>query len=164
MKWRLPFRRARVVHMLVGLAVAASGGHNLIRGLHADENWSITEGFVLSSDIKSRSGRGGTSFHPEVRYKYTATYTDFVGDKVSFTDIGLALPGVAERIKEKYPPGSHVVVYYDSDSPSRAVLEPLLWSGFVPHFLLGLALLAYGAWPLVRRSTKGKPAFGSKST
>lgn len=122
------------------------------RGVAKAANWSSTMGTVTFSTVeRRRSSRNSTASYPVVHYTYQVMGQTLQGRKI--------MPGPesggswAHKVVERYPAGAQVMVYYDPNNPSDAVLERgmpgyvrWLWVTLVliNLFLCGLgAFLAY---------------------
>ncbi|MEP0806674.1 MAG: DUF3592 domain-containing protein [Chloroflexota bacterium] len=112
-------------------------------------NWSSTLGTVTYSGIEWRRGSKGSSVaYPVVRYTYQFMGNSYEGNAIA---PGPRVGGTgARKVVERYPVGAQVMVYYDPNNPSDAVLErsmpgyvPVLWAVIVlvDLFLCGMAIL-----------------------
>ena len=90
--------------------------------------WPSTMGTVMTSGVETRSSGDGYTDYPVVQYTYQ------VGGQ-SYQSLKLA-PGPevggsgARKVVAKYPSGAQVMVFYDPQNPSDAVLErkaPAQW-------------------------------------
>lgn len=122
------------------------------RGVTKAADWSSTMGTVISSTIEwRRRSEGGSVAYPSVQYNYQVMGQVLQGGRI--------MPGPpvggsgAKKVVARYPVGAQVMVYYDPNNPSDAVLErdmpghiKWLWITLVlvDIFLCGLgAFLAY---------------------
>jgi hypothetical protein len=112
-------------------------------------SWPSTMGTVTYSSIEWRRGSEGQSVaYPVVQYAYKVMGQMFEGRKV--------MPGPetggtgAHKVVERYPAGAQVMVYYDPNNPSDAVLErsmpgfiKWLWVALIVTdlFLCGMAVV-----------------------
>lgn len=85
-------------------------------------SWPSTMGTVIYSSIEWRRGSKGSSVaYPVVQYSYQVMGQMLQGRRV--------MPGPesggswAHKVVERYPAGAQVMVYYDPNNPSDAVLE-----------------------------------------
>ncbi len=92
------------------------------RGVAKAANWQSTMGTVLMSTVEARhDSEGGYTYYPVVQYTYQALGQSHQGNKI--------MPGPtvggsgAHKVVARYPAGAQVMVYYDPDKPSNAVLE-----------------------------------------
>jgi hypothetical protein len=131
--------------ILLGIIYAAR------RGVAKAANWSSTMGTVTFSTVERRSSGDGYSYYPVVNYSYQVMGQMLQGNKIV---PGLAVGGSgANKVVARYPAGAQVMVYYDPNNPSDAVLErgmpgyiKWLWVTLIltDLFLCGLgAFLAY---------------------
>jgi len=85
-------------------------------------SWPSTMGTVVFSSIEWRRGsKGGSVAYPVVHYTYQVMGRMLEGRKVM---PGPEVGGTgAHKVVERYPAGAQVMVYYDPNNPSDAVLE-----------------------------------------
>jgi len=102
-------------------------------------SWPSTMGTVTSSRIELRSSsEGGSTPYPIVNYAYQVMGQPYQGAKV--------MPGPekggsgARKVVERYPAGAQVMVYYNPEKPSKALLERGT-PGFVRLFWIILIIL-----------------------
>ena len=100
-------------------------------------SWPSTMGTVTFSTVERRSSGDGTTNYPVVHYTYQVMGQMLQGSKV--------MPGPetggtgAEKVVNRYPAGAQVMVYYDPDNPSDAVLERSM-PGFIKWLWVALIL------------------------
>ena len=111
-------------------------------------SWPSTLGTVTSSRIEMRSSNeGGSTPYPVVNYSYQVMGQSYPGSKVMpGPDVG---GSGARKVVERYPAGAQVMVYYNPEKPSEALLErstpgfiKLLW---IILIILDLFLFGLGA-------------------
>lgn len=102
-------------------------------------NWPFTMGTVTLSTIEMRSSsEGGSTAYPVVHYSYQAVGQSYQGRKV--------MPGPnvggsgAHKVVARYPTGAQVMVYYNPEKPSEALLERNM-PGFIKWFWMILIIL-----------------------
>lgn len=112
-------------------------------------NWQSVMGTVTYSSIEWRRGSKGQSVaYPVVHYTYQVMGQALQGSKVM---PGPEVGGTgAHKVVERYPAGAQVMVYYDPNNPSDAVLErsmpgyvKWLWVALIVTdlFLCGMAVV-----------------------
>jgi hypothetical protein len=111
-------------------------------------SWPSTLGTVILSTIQMRSdSEGGSTAYPVVHYSYQVMGQAYQGRKVMpGPDIG---GSGARKVVERYPEGAQVMVYYNPQKPSDALLERGM-PGFIKWFwiilvIIDVFLLALGA-------------------
>ncbi|HSL31612.1 MAG TPA: DUF3592 domain-containing protein [Anaerolineales bacterium] len=84
--------------------------------------WPSTLGTVEESRIQMRSNSdGGRTSYPLVRYSYQVMGRPYQSQKI--------MPGMdvggsgAQKVVARYPVGAQVMVYYNPENPSEALLE-----------------------------------------
>jgi hypothetical protein len=98
------------------------------RKVRASQAWSAVGGTVVESWVRreeSADSEGGVSYsyYPEIRYQYKVMGNEYQGDKIYFGGKTGGLRSMAERKIAKYPTGANVMIYYQPDNPTNAVLE-----------------------------------------
>lgn len=112
-------------------------------------DWQSTMGMVTHSSIEWRRGSKGSSVaYPVVQYTYKVMGQMLQGRKVM---PGPEVGGTgAHKVVNRYPAGTQVMVYYDPNNPSDAVLErsmpgfiKWLWVALIVTdlFLCGMAVV-----------------------
>lgn len=92
------------------------------RKMNAMQSWSSTMGTVSNSYLeRRRSSKGGSVNYPVVQYSYQVGGQAYRGSKIA---PGMEVGGTgAGKVVERYPAGAQVMVFYDPQNPSDAVLE-----------------------------------------
>lgn len=111
--------------------------------------WPSTMGTVQMSRIDLRSdSEGGSTEYPVVQYSYQVGGQGYQSMKLA---PGPDMGGTgARKVVAKYQPGTQVMVFYDPQKPSDAVLEkkaPAQWLFWLLLIIFDCALC--GAIPLV---------------
>jgi len=102
-------------------------------------SWPSTMGTVVFSNIEWRRGsKGGSVAYPVVQYTYQVIGQAYQGDKI--------MPGPevggsgAHKVVARYPMGAQVMVYYNPENPSEALLERGM-PGFIKWLWIILVIL-----------------------
>ncbi|NUO64728.1 MAG: DUF3592 domain-containing protein [Gemmatimonadaceae bacterium] len=112
--------------------------------------WPSVRGRVTGSSLvadRIPMEDGSRAYHPQVSYEYVVAGREYRGERRSLINVGGSglARGVAQRVLARYPLGSEVVVFYDPQDPSAAILErPDPVAGPTALFALGVALLVAG--------------------
>ncbi|HEY4365504.1 MAG TPA: DUF3592 domain-containing protein [Bryobacteraceae bacterium] len=101
------------------------------RQAHRAKGWPVAEGVVKSSRVEARKTRAGgargtrvTLHEPVVEYLYTVGGREYFSSQVSFgARVSTQEEAPAAAWAGKYPEGAKVVVHYNPEHPSVAVLE-----------------------------------------
>lgn len=126
----------------------------------ASETWPSVEGEIIRSEINSfHNSEGKEMYSPDVAYVYQLDGKDYSGSRISDLSYSTSSEGEVRRKLAKYPQGSTVKVYYDTEDPYNSTLKPGI--GFVANLLyhLPLAFCAVSVLlilGLVRRFIKGE--------
>jgi hypothetical protein len=90
--------------------------------------WPSTMGTVMMSTIDRRSSSDGYTDYPVVQYSYQIGGQAYQSTKLA---PGPEMGGTGmEKVVERYPAGAQVMVFYNPQNPSDAVLEkkaPAQW-------------------------------------
>ncbi len=90
--------------------------------------WPSAMGNVVMSTIERRSTSDGYADYPVVQYSYQVGGQPYQGMKLA---AGPEVGGTgARKVIEKYPAGAQVMLFYNPQNPSDAVLErkaPAQW-------------------------------------
>jgi len=90
--------------------------------------WPSTMGTVVMSRVDRRSSGDGYTDYPVVQYSYQVNGQPYQSTKLA---PGPEMGGTgARKVVAKYPAGAQVMVFYDPQQPSEAVLErkaPAQW-------------------------------------
>jgi hypothetical protein len=92
------------------------------------QGWTSTMGQIKISKVQFKDNNGAdsypaTSYLPNVEYSFTVMGLKYRGTRIAF---GMDITGTrskAEKIINRFPAGSAVVVYYDPNNPAESVLE-----------------------------------------
>ncbi len=111
--------------------------------------WPSTMGTVMMSTLEWRSSsEGGSTAYPVVQYSYQVNGQAYQGYKLA---PGPEVGGTgAKKVVARYPPGAQVMVFYDPQKPSDAVLEkkaPAQWLMWLLLVIFDCALC--GAVPFI---------------
>ena len=134
---------------LIGLGAVAIA--YAVRGLRlgrASSNWPSTRGIVIDSYVEESEGDSGTSYYPQVKYRFEVDGNEYEVDEWTYH----ALDGSEETAKgiiERYPKGHEVMVYYDPENPRHAVLKPGVNTGKYFIFFVATILLVVGGLLLI---------------
>ena len=135
--------------VLMGLLMLAQISIDALRS-DASAEWPTTFGTVVSVQVDELEHGGDIHWFPRVAYQYQVHgHTMFdtqltPGQQPHWRDRAEAV-----RFLERYVTRSRVVVYYNPDNVTEAVLEPRHGGRTQPMLGLGLVLIALGFWCLV---------------
>lgn len=138
---------AGAIFLLLGLGVSYYG-YRLIRRARASSEWPAARGQIESSAVdvekeRERDSDGNvhydTKYVPRIVYRYQVEGTDYYGEQLSYGSTSSGNASWAYRIRDQYPPGTEVSVYYDPGNPQEAVLQPgAKWTTYI---VLGIGVL-----------------------
>jgi Protein of unknown function (DUF3592) len=127
---------------LIGLAIMASGIHLLLKSLRA-RYWPTAQGTILDSRVREAQDDGATVYDAHILYEYSVNGVKLRSDVWRLGVGRSSFMGFAKRAVAKYPIGAPVMVYFNPDKPTDAMLETgnASWAFFV----FGLAFFLGGA-------------------
>ncbi len=107
----------------VGVGILCSGINNLMMANQA-KTWPTTEGTIKSSTcayyyVMSES----SSYFTHVTYSYTVAGKSYQGDRIAFGYSGSWWRSPNQKIADRLSSATTVLVRYDPDKPSMAVLS-----------------------------------------
>ena len=107
------------------------------RKMAAVSQWPSTMGNVMMSTIEQRSSsEGGYTDYPVVQYSYQVNGQTYQSYKLA---PGPEMGGTgARKVVARYPSGAQVVVFYNPQNPSEAVLERKAPAQWLMWLLLGI--------------------------
>jgi hypothetical protein len=119
------------------------------RKMAAVRQWPSTMGTVNASYLDRRSSsEGGYTNYPVVHYSYQVSGQAHQGTKIA---PGMEVGGTgAGKVVARYPAGAQVMVFYNPQNPSEAVLEtraPAQWILWLILIVFDIALC--GVVPII---------------
>jgi hypothetical protein len=107
------------------------------RKMAAVPQWPSTLGTVNLSTLESRhSSEGGWTNYPVVHYSYQVSGQSFQGQRIA---PGPEVGGTgAGKVVGRYPAGAQVIVFYNPQNPSEAVLETKAPAQWLMWLMLGI--------------------------
>ena len=110
--------------------------------------WPSVMGVVQMSTVERRSSEDGYTDYPVVQYSYLVNGQPYQNSKLA---PGPEVGGSgARKVVAKYPAGAQVMVFYNPQNPSDAVLErkaPALWVMWLLLIIFDCSLC--GAIPII---------------
>ncbi len=126
---------------LLGTALVLFFGVLLLEGQRS-QNWPATTGTVLATGTTEvRQLRSALpAWRPRVTYAYAVDGTAFTSDRIDFGAMpSLDREWLESSLREKFPPGKTLPVYYDPARPQNAVLRPGSDNSLWIYIILGAA-------------------------
>ncbi len=97
--------------------------HHLLRARIA-AGWPTAKGTVLSSGVGTSYASYGAFFYaPRVSYRYEVGGVAFEGSSIQSTRAAYASEQQALAISARFPASAEVIVHYDPQDPSAAMLD-----------------------------------------
>ena len=107
----------------VGVGILCSGINNLLMANQA-KTWPTTEGTIKSSKcVYYYVMNESSSYFTYVNYSYTVAGKSYQGDRIAFGYSGSWWRGPNQKIADRLSSAKTVLVRYDPDKPSMAVLS-----------------------------------------
>lgn len=149
---RKPFNSVclAIIYIVFGLAVVFIGTRDASRGKQS-ESWPTTEGVITSASIRQRVVRATTKYIPEVSYTYTVEDTRHSGSRIQFGSPSSRFRNSAERVLDRFRPGSTVPVSYNSKDHAESVLKPGVRSIDWLFILVGLGSTCIGLFMIISK-------------
>jgi uncharacterized membrane protein len=115
----------------------------------AASRWPVATGRIVTSTVEhyrtrvggARSGTLTTFYEPVVEYSYRVDGREYHSTQLSFGGRVAGSEELAQAKASHYPPGTEVVVHYDPENPSNAVLD-LKIAYAVPLLVIALVFFA----------------------
>jgi hypothetical protein len=108
------------------------------------KNWPTASGRILSADIQMHRDSDGSTPHPVITYSYRVMGKDYVGTRITRTNMSIGGSLYTPRVLERYPVDKRVDVFYNPDNPQEAVLEqgsPASGIFLLVAVIIGISLL-----------------------
>jgi len=104
-------------------------------------NWPVVEGTITNNEYVEHKRQTGSV---KITYSYNFKGKEYSNDRLSFSETSHVL-SVVQRIRDKYPIGSKVKVFYNPGNPEESALEPgASGSSYAFVVLIGVgALIAF---------------------
>ena len=89
------------------------------------KNWPSIDGIVISSLVGERIDlEGDVAYTAVVTYQYSVNSSSYVSQRIALGSETYGSSRSAKVKSDQYPEGMIVKVYYDPNSPDKALLEP----------------------------------------
>ncbi len=153
---------ALLVAAAIPIWVGAEGVRVLLAARRRVAGYLPIEATVVATSVDARrTGRGGVSYVPHVRYRYKVGEAIYESERTTVLDLA-STRGWAEGVAARFHPGQTVTARYDPAHPEQAFLLetagglPYLLAGIGAVWLGGLAWIG-GRWLLRRAPQAGRP-------
>lgn len=113
------------VVFLVLAAIVATPAAIMVHNLREVRDWHRASGVVVSTGLKRMRHRGSParSYSPVVRYRYSVNGIEYHSEVLSNGMTSGGSKPWAQRVNDRYPPGSSVTVWHHPKAHDRACLE-----------------------------------------
>ena len=128
-----------VISAIIGLALTFLGSVKM-KNASDTNNWPIANGTVTSSEVG-----GAMKYYPSVSYTYIVDSAVYTSNIISSMNFNTKNRSIVEEVLKKYPVDSEIKVYYFSEDPSRALLEPGIKTGNILLLVFGIVVLSIPA-------------------
>ncbi|MCP3956403.1 MAG: DUF3592 domain-containing protein [bacterium] len=135
-----------------------------ISNIVAARGWVETECVIVSSEVGVHAGSDGSTYSIDIKYTYEVDWQTYRGDRYNFSIGSSSGYEGKNRVVEAHPPGSEAACYYDTDDPTRSVINRspghYLWWGLfpIPFLAVGLGGLIFLLTPAGRRKAGSRDA------
>lgn len=122
-----------LIFLVVGYFVAFTFGKPILDNAKASNDWPKVVGKINRSSVVTSRSRDKTHYSFDVVYDYKVEGEGYTSSNVYFGgEVSSSSSSSAYKVKNRYPKGSSVDVYYDPQEPSNAVLEPgAHWQSYI---------------------------------
>lgn len=128
-------------------------------------SFATASGMITQSKLKVEHDSDGSSYSPEVRYRYEVNGQSFEGNRIRYDASSLG-KGHSQSIVDRYSPGKTVLVHYNTTAPHDAVLElglgitNLAVALFLTPFNAVAFVFAGGTFAWIRSKQLRRPVLG----
>ena len=137
----VPFGVGAALSALVGGLVLAK--YLLLQRATITRAWSQTKGIILESAVAVERNGFGQLYRPTVRYHYEVGGARLEGNKIRLALNTCRKYARAREMLDAYKPGCAIGVYYDSERPQLAVLQPSYAPSLQPTLVIGSTAAIY---------------------
>jgi hypothetical protein len=120
----------------------------LIVRAKSTENWDRTDGTITDSELVDCTSIGETdsTFKPKVEYSYALNGNEYKSKRIYFGSHIMTSYNKrhCQKLVEKYPKGTKVIVYFDRANEKQSVLETGIKYQIIFGFILGLIITGIG--------------------
>ena len=133
---------------VAGIFLMSWGGYEM-KGASESLDWPETPGSITSSHVSKETSRDSeqrlrTTYYPNVAYQYQIAGRGYTGTRINFGGRTGGMEWVAQRTVDRYPTGKTIIVHYNPQEPTYAVLEAgIAWSSIF-LFLMGIVFFVAG--------------------
>ena len=125
-----------VISAIIGIALTLLGSVKL-KNAAETKSWPVTDGKVISSEVG-----GIMKYYPSVSYTYIVDSAVFSSNRIGTMNFTTKNKSVVDEVLKKYPLDAEIKVYYNSEDPSMAFLEPGINNGNILLLAFGLIVLS----------------------
>lgn len=134
----------KIIFVLVGVGLLFYGSKGLIVGYESTK-WPTCQGEIIYSSVrKIKSARYGTSYKPDITYKYSVNNKSFTGNRIRTLSPNYKSAESAQEKTNLYPVGSKIAIYYHPQAPDKSLLIVGIHQGSYVILAFGLLLLLTG--------------------
>lgn len=112
------------------------------------ENWDKTDGTITNSELLDLTsvGEADSTFKPQIDYSYTLNGNEYKSKRIYFGSHIMTSYNKrhSQKLVEKYPRGTKVIVYFDRLNEKQSVLETGIKYQIIIGFILGLIITGIG--------------------
>ncbi|MDA3894800.1 MAG: DUF3592 domain-containing protein [Desulfobacteraceae bacterium] len=132
----------------VGIFLMSWAGYEM-KGAAESRAWPEAQGSITSSHVSKETSRDSeqrlrTTYYPNVAYQYQIAGRGYTGTRINFGGRTGGMEWVAQRTVDRYPAGKIIIVHYNPQEPTYAVLEAGITWGLILLFLMGVVFIAAG--------------------
>ena len=132
-----------LLFFIPGIALLVTGVNQIIYE-YSSKDWPRAEGKIFTSKVTSYTSKR-TYYRANIIYEYKTSGKEYSSSEINFWITSDLDEEKIRGVVAKYPVGKSVLVYYDPDNPTIAVLEPEpSWLNI--GFFFGPIIFIAGLW------------------
>ena len=134
-------------NLSVGLLLALYNLWLIIKA-KSTKNWDKTDGTITNSELVdyTSAGEANSTFKPKIEYTYFLNGNEYKSKRIYFGSHIMTSYNKrhSQKLVEKYPKGTKVIVYYDRLNEKESVLETGIKSQIIIGLILGIIITGIG--------------------
>ena len=127
--------------LVFALAFGGFGGWGVYQQFRV-RHFLPVEGVVTHSQVEVNTGSDGTTYYPDIHFRYTVAGQTHDTGRYRIQSISSSGRSGKQKIVRRYPVGSKVQAWYDPDKPQVAVINNSF--SFFPVIFLAIGVIAVG--------------------
>ncbi|MEZ6047918.1 MAG: DUF3592 domain-containing protein [Planctomycetaceae bacterium] len=160
--WIIEFRFILAALFLGGMTITLFMTRDYYEGL-ASETWPSVEGKITNSHLNVIKDDEGSRYSPLIKYQYKVGALHYNSHRITTRDSNPKGKVQAQELVNKYPVGSTIMVFYNHEDPSRAVLYTGDAGDALGGVILGTTMMVFSICATVIMILVRRRFFSSKT-